>query len=116
MKTIITTLGIALLTTATVTAQEGTTPARTAPTGQHACIMADTGVWTDLGLDQDQVTKVKDVQAACQKEHDAAKAAGTKYMGASKHEEELKAILTPEQYTKWTQWCDAKEAKKTELD
>lgn len=114
MRTTILTLALALMTSATATAQD-TKSTTTSPmqADKHACIMADAGTWTDLGLDATQVTKVKAIQANCQKEHDSAKAAGTKYEGASKYETELKAVLTPDQYTKWAQWCDANKAMNT---
>lgn len=107
------TLGLALLTSATVSAQDKAAPTKAAQVSKHTCIMADAGVWTDLGLNEDQMTKVKELQANCLKEHDTAKAAGTKYTEAGKYESELKTVLTPEQYTKWSQWCDANEAKKS---
>lgn len=112
MRTILLTCAFALLTSATAFAQEKATTTKPVQSEKHACIMAQADTWTDLGLDQDQVTKVKAIQASCKKEHDAATAAGTKYEGAAKHENELKAVLTPEQYTKWSQWCDANKAMK----
>lgn len=112
MKTLLMTLGLALAAT-TMNAQDTkAAPAKAAQADKHACIMADATTWADLGLSAEQVTKVKNIQATCQKEHDAAKAAGTKYTEASKHEGELKAVLTPDQYTKWSQWCDANQAAK----
>lgn len=112
MKTLLMTLGLALAAT-TMNAQDTkAAPAKPAQADKHSCIMADASTWADLGLTAEQVTKVKTIQASCQKEHDAAKAAGTKYAEASKHEGELKAVLTPEQYTKWSQWCDANQASK----
>lgn len=114
MRTTILTLALALMTSAAATAQDTkSTPSSPMQADKHACIMADAGTWTDLGLDATQVTKVKAIQANCQKEHDSAKAAGTKYEGASKYETELKAVLTPDQYTKWAQWCDANKAMNT---
>jgi len=114
MRTTILTIALALMTSAAATAQD-TKSTTTSPmqTDKHACIMADASTWTDLGLDAAQVTKVKAIQANCQKEHDTAKAAGNKYEGAAKYETELKAVLTPEQFTKWSQWCDANKAMNT---
>ncbi|MBL7951490.1 MAG: hypothetical protein JNM62_07190 [Flavobacteriales bacterium] len=113
MRTIMLTLGLALMTSATLCAQDKVAPSKAASPDKHSCIMADAGVWTDLGLTSEQVAKVKEIQASCLKEHDAAKAAGTKYTAAARHETELKAVLSPEQFTKWSQWCDANEARKT---
>lgn len=112
MKSLFLTLGLAVITS-TMSAQDTKAPpAKPAQADKHTCIMADASTWADLGLTADQVTKVKDIQATCKKEHDAAKAAGTKYTEASKHEGELKAVLTPDQYAKWSQWCDANQASK----
>lgn len=107
MKTTILTLGFALFTLGAV-AQEtmSAPPPATVKGDKHACIMASADTWTSLGLNADQIAKVKDIQASCKKEYDASKADATKATASvNKHEEQLKAVLTPEQYTKWSQWC-----------
>lgn len=108
MKTTILTLGFALFTALGAQAQEtmSSPPPAAAGGDKHACVMAGADTWTSLGLNADQIAKVKDIQASCKKDHDANKADMTKSSASvSKHEEQLKAVLTPEQYTKWAQWC-----------
>lgn len=110
MKTLLTTIGMVLFASTTLIAQDMKgEPTRT---DKHACIMADAGTWTDLGLSAEQLEKVKVIQTSCKKEYEAAKAAGTKYTEASRHEADLKTVLTPDQYTKWSQWCSADRAAK----
>ncbi len=67
--------------------------------------MAGDDTWTTLGLTAEQVAKVKDVQTACKKDKMAAKDDAMAMASMGKHETELKAILTPDQYTKYTAWC-----------
>ena len=109
MKTTILTLGFALLCAISANAQS--TPSSTAPTkdpakgDRHACIMAGADTWTTLGLSADQVTKVKEIQASCKADYGMAKEKDAQNTSVAKHEAELKAVLTPEQYTNWTKWC-----------
>ncbi|MCB0765302.1 MAG: hypothetical protein R2815_05295 [Flavobacteriales bacterium] len=123
MKTTIATLGLLLFTTLGTQAQEtmSSPPPAKADMSKHECIMAGADTWTSLGLSAEQVAKVKDIQATCKKEAEAMKADATRMEGksmdhASKHEAELKAVLTPEQYTKWTKWCEEKHGSKMKSD
>ena len=99
-------LGIALLFAVSVSAQS--TPSSTMQTAKgdrHACIMADDATWTSLGLSKEQMTRVHEIQAACKSNYSTAKDADSKTASVSKHEGELKAVLTPEQFEKWQKWC-----------
>jgi len=81
--------------------------------GKHHCIMAKAETWTQLGLSAEQLAKVEEIQASCKKDYEAAKAAGTDASASvATHEEQLKAVLTPEQHTAWTTWCAEKKASK----
>lgn len=74
--------------------------------------MAGADTWTTLGLSTEQMAKVKEIQAACQKDHEAVGTKSTGHVG--KHEAELKAVLTPEQFTNWSKWCsEQRKATKT---
>ena len=99
-------LGIALLFAVSATAQS--TPSSTMQTAKgdrHACIMADDATWASLGLTKEQLTRVHEIQAACKSNYTTAKDADAKTASVSKHEGELKAVLTPEQFDKWQKWC-----------
>lgn len=106
MKATILTLGLALVLAVSATAQS--TPSSTMQTAKgdrHACIMADDAAWTSLGVSKEQLTRVHEIQAACKSNYSTAKDTDTKTASVSKHEGELKAVLTPEQYEKWQKWC-----------
>jgi hypothetical protein len=88
--------------------------------GTHDCLMkADASTWASLGLNADQTKKANDIVAACKRDCEVEmKEKGTHDHAAMvKHEAELKAVLTPEQYTKYQAWCKDKGAKsdKTEM-
>lgn len=84
--------------------------------GKHDCLMATDAEFKSLGVSEDQLSKVKDIQARCSKECAAAmKEKGSlDHAAMDKHEKELQAALTPEQYTKWQHWCSTKKVDKAE--
>ncbi len=111
-------LGAALLMAIGVNAQTTTTQAIHTESGMHQCIsITDEAAWTSLGLKPDQMTRVKAIQADCAKacaamtaEEKTKQERGT----MDKHEEQIKAVLTSEQYTNWRKWCAAKAGEKAE--
>lgn len=78
----------------------------------HECIMAGDETWKSLGLTADQMSKVKDVQTACKKDKMESKEDASAMAAMAKHETELKAVLTPDQYTKYTAWCATEHGEK----
>jgi Spy/CpxP family protein refolding chaperone len=93
---------------------QGTTPAKPAPAKPtataahpaHNCMMATDKEWTSLKLTADQTTKVKAIQETCMKECGAMMKTDPKMAQMmDKHEAEVKAVLTPEQYSNWMKWC-----------
>lgn len=76
-----------------------------------ACILAtDDAVWTSLGLAAEQIEQVKSIQTRCKTDCVGPLEGGEKdpeLSGAAlKHyEDELKKLLTEEQYAKWMKWC-----------
>lgn len=111
-------LGAALLIAVGANAQTTTARAIHTENGMHHCIsITDEAAWTSLGLKPDQLTRVKAIQAECTKacaamtaEEKAKMEPGT----MDKHEEQIKAVLTSEQYTNWRNWCAAKAGTKAE--
>ncbi|MFZ1687454.1 MAG: hypothetical protein WAU70_08540 [Flavobacteriales bacterium] len=123
MKANIIALGTALLIAVGASAQSTTvakaaTPATAAST--HQCLATtDDAAWTSLGVKPDQLTRVHAIQADCKKacgaltaEEKAAKEADV----VAKHEADLKAVLTPEQYVNWQKWCATKEGTKAKSE
>lgn len=79
-----------------------TTPAH--PT--HNCMMATDKDWASLKLTPDQTTKVKAIQEECMKSCGATMKTDPKMSTMmDKHEAQVKAVLTPEQYGNWMKWC-----------
>ena len=116
MRTTILTAGFALFSSFGVQAQNDATMPIQGKGDKHACIMAGADAWTSLGLTNDQIAKVKEIQAVCQKDYDVSKADGSAATSVAKHEEDLKTVLSPDQYNKWVQWCDEQQASKGKED
>jgi len=106
MKKTIMTLCLAFCATLAMQAQDTKAKSdKPAHDQKHECLMAGDETWTALGLTAEQVTKVKAVQTSCKKDKMAAKDDATAMASMTKHETELKGILTPDQYTKYNAWC-----------
>lgn len=107
------TLGLALFTALGVSAQ-GTIdskPAAAYQSDHHRCIMASIDTWHTFGLNPVQMDMVKELQASCKADYEAAKP-GEAASSVARHEEKLQGILTPDQYTKWSEWCAQEAAAK----
>ncbi len=113
MKALLFTAALAFFASATVTAQDTkSTTTQPAQKSKVSCIMADETALASLSLSEDQLTKVRDIQANCRKEHGTTKATDVDPKSVAKYEDQLKAVLTPDQFAKWAQWCDANKAMK----
>jgi Spy/CpxP family protein refolding chaperone len=88
---------------------EAAQPATMAPAHPaHNCMTATDKEWTSLKLTPDQTTKVKDIQATCMKECGAMMKTDPKMAQMmDKHEVEVKAVLTADQYDNWMKWCSS---------
>ncbi|MBP7513124.1 MAG: hypothetical protein KA791_01165 [Flavobacteriales bacterium] len=119
MKTLLMSAALCCAIATNAQSTPATTPAE-APqkpvVGKHDCLMASDAEYGSLGVSGDQLAKVKDIQDRCSKECAAAmKEKGSlDHAAMDKHEMELQAILTAEQYTKWEQWCSSKKLDKAE--
>lgn len=112
MKTYILLASLALFGATNATAQSSSDTAE--PVATHECIMAsDAAALTSLGLSPEQIVKVAEVQDVCQKECDTAMKERT--IGTpdemDKHVAQVKALLTPQQFTSWLEWCGKSPAK-----
>jgi hypothetical protein len=101
-------LAALLFTVVQATAQEPQ-PLEPEPTGT-CFVETDVQTWQGLGLTDDQLAKVKSMQTACKT--DCAVTPETKGTDADisgavlkRYNEQLQALLSPEQYAKWTKWC-----------
>lgn len=76
----------------------------------HGCMMADSKAIADLKLTAAQQTKVESILANCNKECTSMKEGDSKKTEAmAKYQDEIKNVLTPEQYLQWKASCDAAE-------
>ena len=126
MKKTLIALGVALGCALNANAQSAPLAENTEATAatheevSNDCIMrADASTWTALGLNAEQTKKANEIVASCKRDCEAEmKEKGTHdHPAMQKHEAELKAVLTPEQYTKYQTWCKDKAVKsdKTEM-
>lgn len=72
--------------------------------------------WTSLGLAPEQIEEVKAIQTLCETDCTALQETGERdpelaQAMLEKHRENIRAVLTKEQYGKWQQWCDKRPAK-----
>ena len=120
MKANIVALGAALLIAVSASAQTHTPTTVPSEGGMSHCIgVTDEAAWTSLGLKPDQMTRVKAIQAECVKACAAMSAEEKAKMEPGtmdKHEEQIKAVLTSDQYTNWRKWCATKSSTKAEMD
>jgi Spy/CpxP family protein refolding chaperone len=101
MKTLLLTFGLAAFAfsataqTASIESKPAVASA-VATTEGHDCLMkADAKTWETLGLTADQTKRVQELQA--QAKGDAKAHANS--------DEQVKAVLSPEQFAKYTEWC-----------
>lgn len=84
-------------------------PAKMEKSG-HGCMMADSKAIADLKLTAAQQTKVESILANCSKECNGMKEGDAKKAETmSKYQDEIKNVLTPEQFVQWKASCDASE-------
>lgn len=73
-------------------------------------VETDDQAWIAVGLSEEQLAKVRSMQTACKTDcavTPESKATDAEISGAvlKRYEEQLHALLTPEQWAKWTKWC-----------
>lgn len=73
-------------------------------------VETDDRTWSAIGLAEEQLAKVKSMQTACKTDcavTPESRVTDAEISGAvlKRYEEQLHALLTPEQWVKWTKWC-----------
>jgi hypothetical protein len=108
---------IAIVLTCTLHAAAQVAPIPNQKDVGSACILAtDETVWISMGLSAEQIEKVKSIQTQCKTDCVGPLEGGERdpeLSGAAlkHHEEELQKVLTEEQYSKWTKWCNERPGK-----
>jgi hypothetical protein len=95
---------------------DGQPPVPSDPLAQECLIAADASVWTAIGLNDEQMERVKAIQGTCRTDCMATKENGAQDAPVSKaivekHEQEVKQVLTPDQWAKWQAWCRERPAR-----
>lgn len=72
--------------------------------------------WASLGLSSEQLEQVKAVQTLCQTDCTAMQERGGSDPALAqamleKHRENIRTVLSKEQYGKWLAWCEERPAK-----
>jgi hypothetical protein len=76
---------------------------------REQCLMATGADWARLGVDQEQIMRVNAIQSSCLQDCVAAReGAGDVSAVMDRHIEELRRSLSPEQFEKWSKWCNNK--------
>ena len=109
--------GLSATAQTTDSAQHVNTVPEPEPTRQmkHECIMAQHSDWKALGLDEEQITQVAQVQERCKKDGGTS-GSMKQYHDADvlmKHQKEIEAILTSDQKMAWHKWCADQPATST---
>ena len=78
---------------------------------KKACSMPDMREVQKLDLTQDQLVRVREIQAECERDCAAAKAetGEMNHEAMAKHQARIQEVLTPEQYEKYLALSDKKE-------
>ena len=85
--------------------------------GDGPCILATpVATWTTLGVSEDQLERIRSIQAHCHADCQPANGLRTRdpeLTGAvvRKYEEEVEAILGKERTAKWREWCKERPAR-----
>jgi hypothetical protein len=81
---------------------------------KKACDMPDISAVETLGLEKEQLVRVREIQAECERECAAAKAE-TGSMNKevmARHEARIQEVLTPEQYTRYQELAHKNKEKR----
>ncbi len=108
-----TTLAIALAILCATSVQAQDTKIDMAATKEHGCMMMSDSVSSSLGLTTDQIAQVKASDARCMKacaKSDTNPTGKMDKAAMSAHDNEMKMILTAEQYVKWSAMCNMSKA------
>lgn len=79
-----------------------------------SCFVAtDDMTWSAVGLNEEQLGRVKSLQTACKTDCAITPESRKTHADISgavlkRYEEELRAMLSPEQWAKWSEWCAAR--------
>jgi len=88
--------------------QGPTAPAANADPREE-CLMATGADWARLMIDQEQIMRVNAIQNTCLENCTAAKERGGDVKSViDGHIAELRTVLTPDQFQKWSEWCAEK--------
>lgn len=76
---------------------------------REECLMATGADWARLMIDQDQIMRVNAIQNTCLQDCTAAKESGGDVKAVmDRHIAELRTVLTPDQFQRWSEWCAEK--------
>jgi hypothetical protein len=81
------------------------------------CLLNTTDeAWASIGLSTEQLAEVRSIQTLCETDCTALQETGERdpelaQAMLEKHRENIRAVLTKEQYGKWLTWCDDRPAK-----
>ena len=107
---------LALTPVASVYAQAPSEQPQSIPVSNDCLLNTNDEVWISLDLSAEQLEQVKSIQTICQTDcmalqegggTDAALAEGL----LQKHREDVRRVLTKDQFDKWTAWCAERPAK-----
>ena len=92
--------------------------AQNTPTSiDEPCLLAtNKETWASLGLSAEQIAKVEGLQTTCKTACAAVSETGERDVKTAaavmeKHEDEVRKVLTEEQYNKWQTWCSERDGR-----
>lgn len=109
-------VALALTPFASVYAQAPSQQPESMP-ANHECLLNTTDeVWSAVGLSGEQLKEVRSIQTLCQTDCTALQERGGSDPALAeamlqKYREDVRKLLTKDQFDQWNSWCDKRPAK-----
>lgn len=107
---------LAMASQVSIKAQPPGTQKQSIPFTDECLLNTTDETWTSMGLAPEQIEEVKAIQTLCETDCTAMQETGKRDPALAqamleKHRENIRAVLSKEQYDKWQTWCEQRPAK-----
>lgn len=107
---------LALAPVASMNAQVPSKQLQSMPVSNHCLLNTNDEVWVSLDLSAEQLDQVRSIQTICKTDCMALQESGDVDPALAegllhKHQEEVRRVLSKEQFEQWTAWCAERPTK-----